>query len=105
MKYIILSFFSILCSLNIYAQETTDESLKIDAAFDACIAMRDAVAANDTTALLQSAKELKEAGTELIRVPGGLTPFIPEGMRLIANFGMSGTGYFVVPETTEETET
>ena len=35
MKYIILSFFSILCSLNIYAQETTDESLKIDAAFDA----------------------------------------------------------------------
>ena len=62
MKYIILSFFSALCSLNIYAQETTDESLKIDAAFDACIAMRDAVAANDTTALLQSAKELKEAG-------------------------------------------
>ena len=62
MKYIILSFFSILCSLNIYAQETTDESLRIDAAFDACIAMRDAVAANDTAALLQSAKELKEAG-------------------------------------------
>ena len=62
MKYIVLSFFSILCSLNIYAQETTDESLRIDAAFDACIAMRDAVAANDTTALLQSAKELKEAG-------------------------------------------
>ncbi len=47
-------------------------------------------------------RELKEAGTELIYAPGGFTPFIPEGKRLIANFGMSGTSFFVVPENTEE---
>ena len=43
-------------------------------------------------------KELEEAKTKKIRVPGGLTPFIPEGMRLIADFGVSGTSYFVVPK-------
>lgn len=39
------------------------DSMSIDAAFQACVAMRDAVATNDTVAIRQSAQDLKNAGT------------------------------------------
>ena len=45
------------------AQNATTDSLSIDAAFEARIAMRDAVAANDSAAIKQSANDLKAAGT------------------------------------------
>lgn len=38
-------------------------SMSIDAVFEACIAMRDAVGANDTASIRQSAKDLRDAGT------------------------------------------
>lgn len=45
------------------AQGVSADNLSIDAAFNACIAMRDAVAANNSAAIKQSAKDLKSAGT------------------------------------------
>lgn len=57
---VLLSAFGILAA---YAQETCTDSMSIDAAFNACIAMRDAVANNDSVAIKQSANDLKAAGT------------------------------------------
>lgn len=45
------------------AQNFTADSMSIDAVFDACIAMRDAVSSNNSAAIKQSAKDLKAAGT------------------------------------------
>ena len=53
---------SVFCTLTASSQETSSESLSIDAAINACIALRDAVAANDPTAIKQSANDLKAAG-------------------------------------------
>lgn len=58
--YILLFVFGVTPS---FAQNTTGNDLSIDAAINACIALRDAVAANDSAAIKQSAKGLKAAGT------------------------------------------
>lgn len=63
MKHITCLFLVLLCMLNVEAQEISDDNMSIDAVVSACITMRDAVAANDTAAIKQSAKELKAAGT------------------------------------------
>lgn len=53
----------VFCVLSTFAQNTVTDSLSIDAAVNACIALRDAVANNDSAAIKQSANELKAAGT------------------------------------------
>lgn len=65
MKQLGLTALFILCTLNGLAQDTAAKTLSIDAAFNACIAMRDAVAANDSAAIRQSAIDLKGAGTTI----------------------------------------
>jgi len=49
-------------ALTANSQETFTDSKSIDAAFNACIAMRDAVANKDSAAIKQSAIDLKAAG-------------------------------------------
>ena len=68
MKKIIISrcvvaLFTIHCSLFNSSAAALPDSLDIQAAIDACIAMRDAVAAGDSAAIRQSAADLKAAGT------------------------------------------
>ena len=63
MRKNIIVLLSIFCALTAYSQETHQGSMSIDAAFNACIAMRDAVANNDSAAIKQSANDLKAAGT------------------------------------------
>lgn len=63
MRTLFISLLSVLGILNVSAQNQANESLSIDAAINACIAMRDAVANNDSAAIKQSAKDLKAAGT------------------------------------------
>ena len=58
--FILLSAFS---TLTAYSQDKSTESMSIDATINACIAMRDAVANNDSAAIKQSAIDLKAAGT------------------------------------------
>lgn len=58
--FILLSAFGVLTA---YSQETSTDSLSIDAAINACIAMRDAVANKDSAAIKQSANALKSVGT------------------------------------------
>lgn len=58
--YVLLCVFGVTSS---FAQNTAGNDLNIDAAINACIALRDAVAANDSAAIKQSAKDLKAAGT------------------------------------------
>lgn len=63
MRYFLITLLSVMGVLTSSAQEQADESLSIDAAFNACIAMRNAVACNDSVAIKQSAIDLKAAGT------------------------------------------
>lgn len=63
MRKIVIVLLSAFGTLAAYAQETCTDSMSIDAAFNACIAMRDAVANNDSVAIKQSANDLKAAGT------------------------------------------
>lgn len=63
MRQIVFIVFFMLGVLTISAQNVTGDSLSIDAAFEACIAMRDAVATKDTAAIRQSAIALKAAET------------------------------------------
>ena len=63
MRTLFISLLTVLGILTVSAQDQVDESLSIDATINACIAMRDAVANNDSTAIKQSAKDLKAAGT------------------------------------------
>ena len=58
--FVLLSVFS---ALTAYSQKTSTDRLSIDAAVNACIAMRDAVSNNDFAAIKQSANALKAAGT------------------------------------------
>ncbi len=57
MRRILIITFSVLCSLGISAQEETSD---IQAVFDACVRLRDAVAANDSASIKQSANDLKD---------------------------------------------
>ena len=63
MKNLLISLLSVWGVLTVSAQDQTDETLSIDAAINACIAMRDAVANNDSAAIKQSAVDLKAVGT------------------------------------------
>jgi predicted enzyme related to lactoylglutathione lyase len=63
MRQIVLILLSVLSVGIVSAQSETTDSMSIDAAFNACIAMRDAVANNDSVAIKQSAIDLKAAGT------------------------------------------
>jgi hypothetical protein len=63
MRKIVLILLSIFCVLTAYSRKKTTDSLSIDATINACIAMRDAVASNDSAAIKQSANALKAAGT------------------------------------------
>ena len=62
MKKTVLTILSVLCSFCSYAQDASTESLQIQAVIDACISMRDAVAAGDTAAIRQSGQDLKASG-------------------------------------------
>ena len=62
MKKVVIIAFSILCSFSTYAQEASTDNMEIQAVIDACISMRDAVAAGDTAAIRQSAQDLRAAG-------------------------------------------
>ena len=62
MKKIVIIVLSIFSTISVYAQEASTDSLEIQAVIDACISMRDAVAAGDTAAIRQSAKDLRTAG-------------------------------------------
>ena len=63
MKHLLITLFSALGVLTTSAQGGTNNNLSIDAAVNACIAMRNAVANNDSAAIKQSANDLKAAGT------------------------------------------
>ena len=63
MRKIAFILLSVFGALTTYSQEPSTNSMSIDAAFNACIAMRDAVAQNDSAAIRQSAVDLKAAGT------------------------------------------
>ena len=63
MRKIVLILLSAFGALTAYSQKTSTDSLSIDAVINACIAMRDAVAKNDSSAIKQSADSLKAAGT------------------------------------------
>lgn len=63
MKQITLFVFAFLFSVHVSAQDEKTDTMSIQAAIDACIAMRDAVAAKDSVAIKQSTKAFKAAGT------------------------------------------
>ena len=60
MKRIILIATLIVSTLAVSAQDKSTDSLSIQEAIDACINLRDAVSSNDTTAIRQSADELRK---------------------------------------------
>lgn len=62
MKKILFTFFYSICSVYAFAQEVTD-SMSIDGVMDACISMQEALENNDTIALKEAAKVLREART------------------------------------------
>lgn len=62
MKKTVLTILSVLCSFSAYAQDVSTDNMQIQAVIDACISMRDAVAAGDTAAIRQSAQDLKASG-------------------------------------------
>ncbi len=61
-QFKLISLF-LLCTLSVSAQQEDSVCITIQAAIDACIAMRDAVAAKDTAAIRQSGKDLKAVGS------------------------------------------
>ena len=63
MKKILVCLFGVFCSINVMAQSGDGDDLDIRAAINAYIAMRDAVAANDSVAIKQSIEYLKSVGT------------------------------------------
>lgn len=63
MKRIIFSVICVISATTSFAQDSASDTLSIDATINACIAMRDAVAANDSAAIKQSVNDLKAAGT------------------------------------------
>jgi len=62
MKKIVIVVLSILTTISGYAQNVSNDIMEIQAVIDACISMRDAVAAGDTAAIRQSAQDLRTAG-------------------------------------------
>ena len=64
MKKLISLLIAALCTLPIAAQDNETDNLTIQSTIDACIAMRDAVAAGDTAAIRQSSAALRDCNTE-----------------------------------------
>jgi len=62
MKKIYFVILSICCVFNVSAQKNNTDNMEIQAAIDACIAMRDAVAAGDSAAIRKSSRDLKSSG-------------------------------------------
>lgn len=62
MKKTVLIILSVIYSFSAYAQDASTDSMQIQAVVDACISMRDAVAAGDTAAIRQSGQDLKASG-------------------------------------------
>jgi len=62
MKKIVILAFSALFPFCANAQDATTDSMEIQAVIDACVSMRDAVAAGDTAAIRLSAQDLRAAG-------------------------------------------
>lgn len=60
MKKLLFAILFLCSALNVSAQNNNSDNMEIQAAIDACIAMRDAVAAQDSAAIRQSAKDLKD---------------------------------------------
>ena len=69
MKKILVCLFGVFCSINVMAQSGDGDDLDIQAAINAYIAMRDAVAANDSVAIKQSIEYLKSVGTTDFSTP------------------------------------
>lgn len=63
MRHLLIALLSVMGVFSVSAQDSADVTLSIDAAINACIAMRDAVANNDSAAIKQSANDLLAAGT------------------------------------------
>ncbi len=64
MKRILFFLFSVISVACVYAQEVMEEttdSMSIDAVFDACVSMQESLETNDTTALAEAAKALKDS--------------------------------------------
>jgi len=64
MKKFLFTVCMIASATCLSAQNGESDSLSIQAAIDACIAMRDAVAANDIEAIRQSAQDLKDTNAK-----------------------------------------
>ena len=62
MKKTVLIILSVIYSFSVYAQDVSTGSMQIQTVIDACISMRDAVAAGDTAAIRQSGQDLKASG-------------------------------------------
>ena len=62
MKKILFIALSAFCPFTAFAQNVSTDNMQIQAVIDACVSMRDAVAAGDTAALRQSAQDLRTAG-------------------------------------------
>ena len=62
MKKIVIIALYIFSSFSVYAQNVSNDSMDIQTVIDACISMRDAVAAGDTAAIRQSAQDLRASG-------------------------------------------
>ena len=62
MKKVVIFIFSILFTFSAYAQTSSTDSMTIQSVIDACIAMRDAVADNDSASIKQSSIALKKTG-------------------------------------------
>lgn len=63
MRHLVFSMLLLTCTTCVVAQNETCEQMSIDAAFNACVAMRDAVASNDTAAIRHSATALRDCQT------------------------------------------
>ena len=59
MKKMIITFSIIISALSVSAQVKNTDTLSIDGVMNACVRLRDAVAANDTVSIHQSAEDLR----------------------------------------------
>ena len=67
MKKVVVFILSILSTFSAYAQNSSADSMTIQSVIDACIAMREAVADNDSAAIKQSSIALKKTGATSFR--------------------------------------
>lgn len=63
MKNISMFIFTVFIAFDMFAQKTITDNMEIQAVMDACITMREAVAAGDTAAIRRSAQQLRGTNT------------------------------------------